>query len=190
MFIRPVCYWLLFSLLLSRTASYATHSCIPENFPWDVRCFALQVTAVASVAWVRTDRVTDLHIHTWGSPLKYLFRYILSFRHPDSLAALHAWCLTSNFSGPLLVTSTSKYLKLIACSTTLPCICNLHWSGFSRSIKGLCFIDRNVLIILLRAELWHIMVVVNYLQYLQLALHHPHIVLCVFIHNSPSYIHF
>jgi hypothetical protein len=61
--IHPVSYCLYCILFPNNLGSYTIRPCLSENIPLSIVssiCCVLEVSALASAAWVRTCRITDL----------------------------------------------------------------------------------------------------------------------------------
>jgi hypothetical protein len=58
---------------------------------------------------VSEDRLYNWFIDIYlGSVPKYLFLHFISFRHPNSLSASHAWCFTAECNAPLTTDHRTK----------------------------------------------------------------------------------
>jgi hypothetical protein len=90
--------------------------------------FVSEIFAHVYTEYVRIGLTADVLLVSLVSKLRYLFHHAVSFRHPDILAALLAWCCTSDCTAPLLVMFVHKYLNFVTCSIVSLCISNLHRS--------------------------------------------------------------
>jgi hypothetical protein len=108
--------WIRYCCLTSLLATWSVHVSLESSLGCSSvasNCYVLEASACVSREYARILIVAGLKILNLVSSLTYLFRHIVSLRHPNILADLWARCCSSYHGAPLLVVSVSKYSHFI-----------------------------------------------------------------------------